>query len=142
MVEFDIVCTLPTSSNFTNAHPYYNYSRTDWDGMLEFLAHYNFNPIYNFTDINLKWQFIKDILLDAASQFAPVSKPKLQRRPKWFNSEIKHKFNCIHTIRRKTDTRPTPHNTAKLKAPEKNLSLTMENAKRSYKASLVELFIN
>ena len=55
MVEFDIVCTLPSSSNSSNAHPYYIYSRADWDGMFEFLTHYNFNPMYSLTDINLKW---------------------------------------------------------------------------------------
>ena len=36
--------------------------------------------------------------------------------------------------------RPTPHNTAKLKAAEESLSLTMENAKRSYEATLVQSF--
>ena len=76
MIEFDIVCTSPILSNSSNTHPYYIYSRADWDGMLEFLTHYNFNPMYNLTDINLKWQFIKDVLLDAASQFVPISKLK------------------------------------------------------------------
>ena len=43
---------------------------------------------------------------------------------------------------KETKTRPTPHNSysAKLKAAEESLSLTMENAKRSYEASLVESF--
>ena len=85
-------------------------------------------------------QFIKDVLLDAVSQFVPVSKPKLHCRPKWFNPKVQHKFNRIHTIRRKTKVKPTPYNTAKLKAAEENLSLTMENAKRSYEASLVQSF--
>ena len=94
--------------------------------MLEFLIHCNFNPMYNLTDINLKWQLIKDVLLDAVSQFVPISKPKSHCRPKWFISEIQHKLNCIHTIRRKTKVRRTPHNTVKLKAVEESLSLTME----------------
>ena len=96
--------------------------------------------MYNLTDINLKWQFIKDVLLDAASQFVPISKLKSHCRPIWFNSEVQHKLNCIHTIRRKTKARSTPHNTAKLKAAEESLSLTMETAKRSYEASLVQSF--
>ena len=111
----------------SNTHPYYIYSRADWDGMLEFLTHYNFNPMYNLTNINLKWQFIKDVLLDAASQFVPISKPKSHCRPKWFNSEVQHKLNCIHTIRGKIKARPTPHNTAKLKAAEESL-WKMQNA--------------
>ena len=50
--------------------------------MLKFLTHYhNFNPMYNFTDIILKWQFIKVALLDAAPEFVPISKPKSQCRP-------------------------------------------------------------
>ena len=95
--------------------------------MLEFLTHYNFNPMYNLTDINLKWQFTKDVLLDAASRFVPISKPKSHFRPKWFNSEVQHKLYCIHTMRRKTKARPTPHNTAKLKAAEESL-WEMQNA--------------
>ena len=96
--------------------------------------------MYNLTNINLKWQFIKDVLLDAASRFVPISKPKSHCRPNWFNTEVQYKLNCIHTIRRKTKARPTTHNTAKLKAAEESLSLTMENAKRSYEASLVQSF--
>ena len=53
-VEFNIVCTPTTSSNSTRARFYYNYTKADWDGMLEFLTHYNFNPLYSLTDINSK----------------------------------------------------------------------------------------
>ena len=113
-------------SNSSNTHQYSIYSRADWDRMLEFLTHYNFNPMYNLTDINLKSQFIKDVLHDAPSWFVLISKPKSHCRPEWFNFEVQHKLNCIHTIRRKTKARPTPHNTAKLKAAEESLSLTME----------------
>ena len=75
--------------------------------------------------------------MKAISQFVPISKPKSQHRP---NSEIQHKLNCIHTIRRQAKTRPSSHNIAKLEAAEQSLSLTMENAKHSYKTSLIQNF--
>ena len=112
----------------------------DWEGMVQFLTHYDFNLIYTLFDINTKWEFLKGVILEATSKFVPTSKLKPQHRPKWFNSEIQHKLNCIHTLRRKTKARPSPQNISKLEAAEQNLSTTMENAKHSYKASLIHNF--
>ena len=136
---FDIVYTFTTLylTQLASVYSYYNYCKADWDAMFGFLTHYNFNPLFSLTDINLKWQFIKDALLETTSRFVPKVKAKTQCRPKWFNSEIQHQLICVHTTRRKTKARSAPHNTAKLKAAEEKLPLTMKNAKES---SLVQSF--
>jgi len=140
IIKFNIISTPINSPKSAKVSSHHNYSKANWDGMFEFLTHYNFSPMYNLTDINLKWQFLKGAISEAISQFVPVSKPKPQHRPKWFNSEIQHKLNCVHTIRRKTKTRPSPHNIAKLEAAEQNLSSIIENAKHSYETSLIQNF--
>ena len=65
--------------------------------------------------------FIKNAILEAIHQFTPSCSPDTGptvARPRWFTQEIQNQLNCVHTIRRKARTRPTPINISKLNAAE------------------------
>ena len=69
--------------------------------------------------------------------------PKLPRRshnhPKWFNSVIRHRINCIHTLRKRCLQHTTPYNHSKLKNLENLLQKYLIAAKSTYEKNLIEL---
>ena len=68
--------------------------------------------------------------------------PKLPRRshnhPKWFNSVICHRINCIHTLRKRCLQHPTPYNHSKLKNLESLLQKDLKTAKSTYEKNVIE----
>ena len=46
------------------------------------------------------WMRLKSAMLDGCSRFVPKLKSSSYPHPKWFNPEIKHLLNCIHSLTR------------------------------------------
>ena len=61
-------------------------SLADWEGMIEFLTHYDFNPIYTLFDINTKWEFLKGVILEATSKLICFSSPNIGPNGSTLNS--------------------------------------------------------
>ena len=73
--------------------------------------------------------------------YIPKVHLKSRNSPKWFDSEIRHHLNCLHTLRRKYNSHPTPHQLSKLKFSEEMLQKKMVWAKSEYEANLLKSFL-
>ena len=69
----------------------------------------------------------------------PTVKLGKQCYPKWFDSELRHLLNCLHTLKRKYHCHPTPHTLSKLRALESDLQLIkLIDAKTSFETKLIQ----
>ena len=73
----------------------------------------------------------------AVSQFVPKICPRKHPRPKWFNSEIQHHLNQVHTLRRRYRSKPSTNLLSQLSLAEAKLSDEMFAAKHGFEAQLV-----
>ena len=138
MIRFDIICDIGSSDKTTNPICSLNYSKANWEGINQFLSQYNFDLLFSLPDSDTKWAFIKNAILEAVHQFTPCVRSRSQYRPRWFNSEIQHQLNCIHTMRRTARAKPTQYNITKLETAEQQLSLDIQKAKQSFESSIIQ----
>ena len=73
----------------------------------EFIFH--FTPIYGSNDIELIWFYLKQTIYLTLGSYVPKVIANHQH-PVWFNGKIRHELNCLHTLRRKCKSNPTPNN--------------------------------
>ena len=86
---------------------YFDYSKADWIGMNSFLINCNFTPIYGSNNIKFIWFYLKQTIYLALELYVPTV---VHQHTDWFNSKIRHELNCLHTLRRKCRSNPTPGN--------------------------------
>ena len=72
--------------------------------------------------------------------FIPLIKVSTLKLPKWFNPEIKHLLNHIHTLKCKLKRSSNATNLASLSSLELELQELMSNAKEDYKVYLLTSF--
>ena len=77
----------------------FNYVAGDWDNMNHYLFSYNFNPCLTSENVEFTWDYIKTAILKGSNLFIPKISLKPRKQPVWFNSVIRHKLHCIHTLR-------------------------------------------
>ena len=78
-----------------------NFTKADWNGMLDFLSTHDFTSYFEMCDTESMWSYLKQIILEAIHLFTPRVSSRSYERPKWFTSDLRHKLNCIHSLRRK-----------------------------------------
>ena len=88
-------------------------------------------------DIESAWACFKDIISGAVSQLVPKICPRKHPRPKWFNSEIQHHLNQVHTLRRRYRSKPSTNLLSQHSLAEAKLSDEMSAAKHDFEAQLV-----
>ena len=120
----------------------FNFAAADWDSMCHYLLSYNFYPCLISLDIEFIWDYIKAAICTASDLFIPKMSFKPHKQPVWFNSTIRHKLNCIHTLRRKHIKRPTAHSKVKLDQAETELQQLMVSEKANYEAWLIRNYSN
>ena len=74
----------------------------------------------------------------AVSQFVPKICPRKHPQPKWFNSEIQHHLNQVHTLRSRYRSKPSTNLLSQLSLAEAKLSNEMSAAKHDLEAQLVQ----
>jgi len=57
-------------------------------------------------------------------------------QPKWFNSTIQHKINCIRTLKRQLNNHSTDSKRLKLTVLQRELQQMIARAKSDYKTNL------
>ena len=115
----------------------YDYSRADWEGMYNSLMGYNFHEYYQLSDVEAVWAILKHVLQTAIQAFVPQFLVKKKQHPKWFTPTIKHRLNCIRSLRRKYKEKPTDTLKLKLQAEEDNLQALIVEAKSDYESKLI-----
>ena len=72
--------------------------------------------------------------------YIPKIPNKIANQPKWFNSHIRHKINCLRTLKRKSLKHPSETNKLKVKHLEDELQQIITAAKLDYESHLVYNF--
>ena len=57
--------------------------------------------------------------------FTPRVSSRSHERPKWFTSDLRHKLNCVHSLRRKQSKKPSAN--LQIKLADAELSLQKDN---------------
>ena len=115
-------------------------TKADYDGLLQFLLDFDFSDCFQSNSVEHVWSYIKDTILYGMQLYIPTVKLRKQDYPKWFNSDIRHCQNCLHTLKRKYRSHPTPHVLSKIKVRESDLQSKLISAKTSFEANLIHNF--
>ena len=114
----------------------YNFTKTDLPGLISHLQ--ATLPISSFpTEVNTEWSFLRNSIHISCDRFIPKVKLSSHPSPKWFNSNIRHQLNCMHSLRRQIHKNPTPYKLSKLKCLESKLQHQIQSAKSKFDANLV-----
>ena len=105
--------------------------------MNTFFNQYDFTGLLETPDLENAWACFKGIISEATSQLVPRICSRKHPRPKWFNSDIQHQLNRVHTLRRKIRSNPTPALLSKLSNAEAKLSEATTNAKQNFESQLI-----
>ena len=90
-------------------------------------------------DTNLSWSFIKQQLAVVCDQ-SPTFKVPSHPSPLWFNADIRHSLNKIHSLRRLIKNKSTSSRLAKLSILESDLQSQMITSKDSFISDLISSF--
>ena len=83
---------------------------------------------------------LKNAIMVACERFIPKIKIPRKNYPRWFNASVRHKLNCVHTIRRKFRNNPSVTNSRKLHTAESELQSLIKTEKDSYLENLTSTF--
>lgn len=117
------------------------YSKTDMEGLSNYLLDYDFSSFFNSLDIEQVWAGLCRVIGEAVVRFTPTTARKNQNSPIWFTPQIRHELHRLHTLRRKASggsfNLRIKNNLARA---EEELSTLMDDAKVLYEAKLVSDF--
>ena len=108
--------------------------------MYHFLNNHDFHDYYLLSDVEATWEILKHTIQIATHTFVPQFVVKKKEYPKWFTPTIKHRLNCLHSLRRKFKKKPTDTLKHKLQSEEDSLQSLMEEAKCDYETKLIHNF--
>ena len=137
LITLNTIISKPTTQKIS-PRKIFLYSKADLSSLSHHLSLVN-NPLAYITDINNGWSQLKSLIVQACHTFIPQIKLCSYPSPRWFNSDIRHALNRLHTLRRLTNRKPTEQRLAKLSSAESALQVKMESAKHVYEANLIKL---
>ena len=112
------------------------YSKTNLSAIKYYFDHLDPLTFHLSHDANLACNFLSSLLLDVRMRCIPHTTLS-HSSPKWFNTEVRHRLNCIHTLRRRCKKHPSPTITAKLAEEETKLLHLMEKTKSDYESKII-----
>ena len=86
------------------------------------------------------WSLLKDSIQNARALFIPFSSHQPRSTPPWFTHEIRHSINCIRSLRRRYQHRPTSTLLSRITALESLLITQIDSAKSVYESNLAASF--
>ena len=115
-----------------------DFSKADFDGLLQYLLDSDFTDCFLSDSIDHVWSVIKNLILNSMHLHIPTVKLRKECYPKWFDSDLRHFLNCLHTLKRRYHCHPTPHILSKPRALESDLQLKLVAAKTSFETKLIQ----
>ena len=133
------------SINYHPPHPttsyFLDFSKGDYNAFNDYLL----DTDYSFCtamDIDSAWIHLKHILSIGYSRYIPKVKISSHHPPKWFNSDIRHLLNRVHSLRRRFKRSPTPQLSERLSSLEQSLQDLMTSTRIQFEASLFSDYSN
>ena len=86
----------------------FNYAKTFIDGLYLLLSSKSSSSILFCHDIDAAWFQLKSNILKARDHAVPTYTISLHSSPKWFNSNLRHLLNKIHSLHSLIKSKSTP----------------------------------
>ena len=128
------------SNSISKSRLVYNFRKANYTQMVDFLCDCNFEPCLSSDNLEFVWSFIKVTIYQAMDLFVPKVRIRPNMSPRWFNATIRHKLNCVHSLRKKALLHPSPAIQSKLDHFEIELQDIMSTAKSEFELSLINDF--
>ena len=140
MITADLLTHTSQCSKHNLKSSKFLYSRGDYESMDDFLYQTtNTSEFQQILDTDAAWNELKSTISRACEIFIPKITP-LKTYPKWFDASIRHKLNCVHTIRRQSRKNPSNTTLRKLETAENELQSLIQSAKDNYLENLTTSF--
>ena len=121
-----------------------DYSKADFEGMNNFLLDWDFLSCLESSDVKEIWSHIKSAITTGIDRFVPLSvaSKRYSHLPKWFNTQIRHKINCIRSLSHRCQKSSTDHLSNKLLTLRSELANDIVDARSVYEANIVDSFVS
>ena len=115
----------------------FDFCNADYEIITSHLLDSDFSIVYDSSDIEFIWFYIKSLIYNAMLIYVPKILVKRRQGPKWFNSDIRHHLKCLRSLKRKFTTHPTKNRESKIHEMENLLQLKFSQAKSNYETKLI-----
>lgn len=139
-ISFSVLFNSPFTKPICSPQYIYNYSKANWDGLIQHLLDYDFTTLFHSNSIEFIWSSLKSIIISVSNLYIPKIRIHSHQRPKWFTQDIQHHLNQVHSLRKKFRSHPTTANKTRLDSSEKLLQQKMILAKTTFEENLVNKF--
>ena len=127
-VNFDLV-----SDSFTGSVSYfYNYKKAKFEEMKESLREVNWSEAFENLDTEKSWNIFKNKVNLVTEKFVPCKQSKVERNPKWLNSNVRNKIKKKKQAWKKYKASNTNENFAQYKKFEKEAKAAIKTSKKDY----------
>ena len=116
----------------------YDFCNIDYESISSFLLDSDFSAVFDSSNIEFIWFFIKSLICKAMSLYIPRILVKRHQGPKWFNSNIRHHLKCLSTLKRHFKVQPTLQREHKIHRMENLLQSKLVQAKSEFESKLIE----
>ena len=138
-ISFDYSCH--TSSSVESIPGYvFDFCKADYNGISSFLLDIDFGAVFESTNIEFIWFFIKSVIYQAMSLYIPKMLLKRRQDPVWFNSEKRHHLKRLRTMKRRFRFHATPPLKSKIHQLDDFLQQKLILAKSNYETRLIETY--
>ena len=76
----------------------YDYSKANFNGLNDYLLQVDFSTCFNCRDVDVIWNNLKSIIIEACTIYIPKVKLRSFQQPKWFTPLIRHHLHCIRPV--------------------------------------------
>ena len=139
MISFNIL-SHHSSISSKRSRIVFNYHKADAEALNDYLFGIDLSSTPNFCDVEYAWSHLKSAIYCARDLFVPKFKASSHTSPKWFNSDIRHQLNRIHTLRNRIKKSATFYTLSKLSIMEENLQQLILSSKDKFVQNLCSTF--
>ena len=104
-ISFSVCCNVSSAALSSPGYVFY-FCNADYESITSHLINSDFSIVYDSSDIEFIWFYIKSLIYNAMLIYVPKILVKRCQGPKWFNSDIRHHLKCLRSLKRKFTTHP------------------------------------
>ena len=138
LITFDVA--LPIKRKSPKPSLTYDYSRADFNELEFFFLDSSFKDCFLLREVNSVWSSFKSVFFKGCDTFIPTTKKHSKSAPPWFNSNIRHRINCVKTLKCSLAQTPTQTKMFRLSCMETELQALIQTSKLTYEHYLISTF--
>ena len=118
-----------------------NYSKANLNELNRHFANSDLCKPALISDLNSYWSDLRLEVTNACLHLVPKTNCSQRKYPRYFTPCIRHKLNCIRTLRRRIRRNATLHSISRLENMELELLTLTQTARANYEAHLTATFL-